>query len=94
MGMRMQDVYFWNLGIKKKFEGRGKKDNEMYPLDFEAFYLFSLLLRSAVPSFFRLGVNIPKPKATRSQVVMWFLLSVLHTKPIARHYETPSKVHS
>lgn len=29
-----------------------KKDNEMYPLDFEAFYLFSLLLRSsAVPSF-------------------------------------------
>lgn len=52
MGMRMQDVYFWNLGIKKKFEGRGKKDNEMYPLDFEAFYLFSLLLRySAVPSF-------------------------------------------
>lgn len=25
MGMRMQDVYFWNLGIKKKFEGREKR---------------------------------------------------------------------
>lgn len=43
---------FLEFGNKKKIWGEGKKDNEMYPLDFEAFYLFSLLLRSsAVPSF-------------------------------------------
>lgn len=60
---RCRTCMFLEFGNTKKKEG---KIRQMYPLAFEAFYLLSLFLTQifCCSFLFRLGEDIPKPKAT------------------------------